>query len=129
MPWNPATPGSTSQADNQPSSSAATNAVASAARTTTGNSTALYLGQANTLSLLLDVTAASGTTPNLVLSVEWSHDGSTFFSGDPVDVFTAVTAAAKKVKSFTAKAPYFRVVWTITGTTPSFTFAVHAVRN
>lgn len=99
--------------------------VSSAARTTTGNSGALQCGGAPKLNLLVDCTAASGTTPNMALSVEWSTDGgTTFCTGDPADAFTALTAAGKVCKQFSAKSNVYRIVWTITGTTPSFTFSV-----
>lgn len=100
--------------------------VASAARTTNGNSglqvtpSAPSLGQ---ISVLLNVTATSGT-PNLVLSVEWSQDGTNFAPAETADAFTAVTATGAKVKTFTVKAKFYRVVWVITGTTPSLTFTV-----
>lgn len=106
--------------------------VASAARTTTGTSAALVASgpsgptTARRLSLLADVTAVSGTTPSLTLSVEWSHDGTAFAAADPADTFTAITAAGRAVKKFDVKGPHYRVVWTISGTTPSFTFAVSA---
>lgn len=99
--------------------------VTSAARTATGNSAAIASGDTGAfLNLLADVTAVSGTSPSMTLTVEWSHDGTAFAQGDTADTFTAITAAAKKVKQFAVKAPYYRVVWTITGTTPSFTFSV-----
>lgn len=100
--------------------------VASAARTTTGNSGALALGsQARSLNLLVDVSAVSGGTPSLTLSAEWSQDGgTTWAAADTADAFTAITAAAVRVKRVDVKAPHYRVVWTITGTTPSFTFSV-----
>lgn len=98
--------------------------VASAARTTTGNSGALRLSGGVKLNLFADVTAASGTTPSLTLSVEWSYDGTNFATPDTPDAFTAVTAAAKKMKQLDVKAPLYRIVWTITGTTPSFTFSI-----
>lgn len=61
----------------------------------------------------------------MTASVEWSSDGgTTFMQSDPADAFTAITAAAKKVKAFSIKARHYRIVWTITGTTPSFTFSV-----
>ena len=72
----------------------------------------------------MDVTAASGTTPNLALSIEWSANGTDWATPETPDTFTAITAAAKRVKSFARKAPFYRVVWAITGTTPSFTFSV-----
>lgn len=99
--------------------------VAAAARTTTGTSAAINLVSfASRLNLFADVTVASGTTPTLDLTVEWSHDGTTWFTGDPADAFTQITAAASRVKQITLKAPTYRLRWTIAGTTPSFTFAV-----
>jgi len=37
---------------------------------------------------------------------------------------TAITTAVNRVKSFPIKGLFVRLVWTITGTTPSFTFSV-----
>jgi hypothetical protein len=71
----------------------------------------------------------SGTTPNLTITVEWSDDGTTWFLADPPDTMTALTATGKRTKEFDVKAAYFRAVWTITGTTPSFTFALDAFPN
>lgn len=102
---------------------------ASAARTTTGQSGAIQ-SQGKQIAVEVDVTAVSGTTPSLALTIEWSDDnGTTWFQADPPDTFTALTAVGKRVKEFDVKAPYFRAVWTITGTTPSFTFAVDAYLN
>lgn len=99
--------------------------VASAARTVTGNSAALLLREkGEILNLLVNVTAASGTTPSLALTVEWSHDGTNFAQGDTADTFAAITTTSAKAKGFSIKAPFYRVVWTLTGTTPSFTFSV-----
>jgi hypothetical protein len=110
-----------------------TQVVTSAARTTTGNSGALSLpayqpgwpsSVGEDLAVLIDVTAVSGT-PNLVLSVEWSLDaGVTFAQSDPADQMTAITTASTKVKTFQIKAPVYRLVWTITGGTPSLTFSI-----
>lgn len=126
MPWNPLSPGSTSQADNQGAASGPSVVVASAARTTSGNSTA-QTAPGNAIGLFLDVTAASGTTPSLAVSVEWSNDGTNWAPADPTDNFAALTAAARRAKNVMVKAPYFRVVWAVTGTTPSFTFSVSAL--
>lgn len=101
--------------------------VASAARTTTGNSGAVALPDKGAqLHVLLNASAASGTAPNMVLSIEWSMDGTNFVPGEAADAFTAITAAGGKIKTFPVRAPFFRFVWTITGTTPSFTFTVSA---
>lgn len=101
--------------------------VSSAARTTSGDSGSVGEARTDGLSLLVDVTAASGTTPTLDLVVDWSHDGTNWFVAQPADSFTQITAATKAVKRFDVKAKFYRVRWTIAGTTPSFTFAVHQV--
>lgn len=103
-----------------------TQLAASAARTTSGASAAMELSNARRVAVLVDVTAVSGTTPSMTVTVEWSHDGATWFTADPADGMTAITAASKVVKAFDVKAPQCRLVWTITGTTPSFTFAARA---
>jgi len=102
--------------------------VPSAARTTTGNGSGFGVPQggfetpATQLAVFVDVTATSGT-PSMTLSVEWSHDGTTWFVADPADAFTAITATGKKVKVFTQKGPFARLAWAITGGTPSLTFS------
>lgn len=100
--------------------------VSSATQTNTGVSGAISnydLG--NALSVFVNVTAISGT-PNMVISVEWSMDGSIFAASDPADTMTAITAATNAVKTFELKAPWYRIRWTITGGTPSLTFAISA---
>lgn len=103
------------------------NVVASSARTTAGQSDVQYVEEASTLAVHVDVTAASGTSPSLAFSVEWSNDGTTWFAADPADTFTAITTApTRAAKAFTVKGETWRLVWAITGTSPSFTFAAHA---
>jgi hypothetical protein len=63
----------------------------------------------------------------MTVNVEWSHDGSSWFVGDTADAFTAITAARKATKRFEVKGLYARLNYTVSGTTPSFTFAAHAV--
>lgn len=102
---------------------------ASAAATTSGTTAAIRNENGDELAVEVDVTAVTGTGPSMTVSVEWSHDGTTWFTGDPPDVFTAITAVGKKVKEFDMKGPWYRVAWAITGTTPSFTFALTAWVN
>ena len=101
----------------------ASTVVPSAARTTSGNSGAIPCPKAFNLAVGVNVTAATGTTPSLALSVEWSHDGVTFLTIDgAADTFTAITTTGTALKVFAVKAPFWRLSWAITGTTPSFTF-------
>jgi hypothetical protein len=102
--------------------------VPSAARTTSGNSGPLGLSDTPTVDLEVVTSAVSGTTPSLALSVLWSDDGVNFGAPDGGgDTFTAITAAGSAVKQVAVKGLYMQIVWTITGTTPSFTFSVLAI--
>jgi hypothetical protein len=105
--------------------------VASAARTATGTGTAACgFGPFDKFAAQLVVTAASGTTPTL--DVTWQHSidgGTTWYT---VAAFTQRTATGQELKAeaeveaATAEVygDCFRAIWTIGGTTPSFTFAV-----
>ncbi len=105
--------------------------VASSARTTNGNSGALVIGRApETVSVFIDVTAASGTSPVLVVHLDTSPDGgTTWFSLGNTSNITAAgqTRLGSSVYNATACGPIYRVRWVITGTTPSFTFSVDSL--
>lgn len=96
--------------------------VASAARTATGNGSALSASAFSAVSLFLNVTAASGTTPTLDVTVEESDDGGSTWR--TVGTFAQKTGVSNERKTFLIAADTYRVRWTIGGTTPSFTFAV-----
>ena len=100
--------------------------VTSAARTAASNSgpVAIQSDTHDDLNLTVDVTAVSGTGPTLDVSVEWSNDGTNFGVSDAPDTFAQITTTKRVVDSFNIKGPFYRVVWTVGGTTPSFTFAV-----
>ena len=97
--------------------------VASAARTTSGDSGVLAnYGSAQTLRAQLDVTAASGTTPTLDVVIEDTLDGTNW---NTVGTFAQkVTTGREVINVTTPFADRLRVSWTIAGTTPSFTFTV-----
>lgn len=101
--------------------------VPSAARTASGNSGALALADTSVLDLEVSVSAVSGTTPSMTLSVLWSDDGTNFGAPDGGgDTFAAITAAGTVVKQLQVKGLYAQIAWAITGTSPSFTFSVLA---
>lgn len=95
-------------------------------RTANGNSGILAVEDGINLSLMVEATASSGT-PSVTLTIEWSMDGvnSAVVDGT-ADTFAALTTAAptRVVKVFTIKAPFYRIVWAITGTTPHMTFQI-----
>jgi len=93
----------------------------SQARTTSGSGSAVFTKDAGVVRLLLDVTAASGTTPSLTVTLEQSRDGSTWRT---VSSFAAKTTTGQEALSAGGLDRYIRVSWAISGTTPSFTFSV-----
>lgn len=107
--------------------------VPSGAQTASGNSGLLVVGgpvtqgEPNYLSLMVNTTAATGTTPSMTLTVQWSMDAGTSWADadGTADTFAAITATGAKIKQFQMKAPFYRISWAITGTTPSFTFSIY----
>ncbi len=88
----------------------------------TFTSDTMEMGDLTTLRLLLDITAASGTTPTLDVQVQTSNDGvnnwqaaGTFGQKDDVSSERFVFPGCDR---------FVRVVCTLGGTTPSFTFSV-----
>lgn len=78
---------------------------------------------AASVAVAVNVTATGGTTPNLTLSVQWSNDGTNWYTADPVDTFTAITAVGKAVKTFASKGRYLRLNEVFTGTAPTATYS------
>jgi hypothetical protein len=99
------------------------------AKTATGTGTQVdnTTSTANGSASYLHVTAASGTTPNLVAKTQHSVDGSTWVD---LATFTAVTAApaSQRVATTGTVNRYLRAQFTITGTSPSFTFHLSTAR-
>ena len=69
----------------------------------------------------IDVTAASGTSPSITFSLEWSDDGSTWATPSPAQSFAALTAVSQVIEEFAVLGAFVRLAWTVSGTTPSFT--------
>ena len=68
-------------------------------------------------SILVSVGSVSGTSPSVAFQVQTSLDGVAWFNvGSPV----TLTAAGSARMEFSAIEPYNQVVWTVTGTIPSF---------
>src|SRR4051812_7515548 len=96
-------------------------AVASAARTATGTSTAFNVEDAESLEATLTVSARSGTTPTLDVTLETSIDDGTTW--DTVGAFSQFTNTGSDGHVFGPLGDKCRWKWTIAGTTPSFTFS------
>lgn len=99
--------------------------------TATGTGTAFDGGAATATGwrATLHCTARSGTTPTLVVKLQDSADNATFAD---VATFTTLSAAGGLYLASAAGATlrrYVRVIWTVTGTSPSFTFAAAVARQ
>lgn len=104
---------------------------ATAARTATGSSTGVDMqARDGDLYLILDCAAGTGTTPSLTVTVESSDTLGGTYGAISGAAFTAVTTTASQQAITISKDEarrFIRVTYTITGTTPSFTFSVNAV--
>ena len=75
----------------------------------------------------LHCTAASGTTPATVFTIQHSTNGSTWST---LQTFTTITSTTSQVVNITGTVNrYVRVIHTVSGTTPSFTCQVSLARN
>lgn len=97
------------------------------ARTATGTGTGLNLGAVTVgkrMYAALHVLSVSGTTPSITARVESSVDN-TFASPTTRLTFTAATAVggqALRTDGTAITDTWWRIAWTISGTTPSFLF-------
>lgn len=103
------------------------NASPAAAVTATGNGTQFVLpsGDGN-VEVLIVASAVTGTTPSLTPKLQVSNDGVAWFDAAPG---TAMTAAGNQRLAAQSIAAYGRLVYTVSGTTPSFTLSVTVLAN
>lgn len=97
-------------------------------RTATGNTTGFQVGavtSGQTLYAALHVVGVFGTTPSLTVKIQ-RDDNADFSSATDILTFTAATDVTSEWKtSTTASADsYYRVAYTISGTSPHFFFGV-----
>jgi len=99
--------------------------LASGARTATASAAAVAgFAAANHLVLQLNVTLSSGVTPTLDVVVQDTVDGTNYAT---IATFTQAVSTTKEIiRLATPFTDTLRVVYTIGGVTPSFTFSVLA---
>ena len=99
--------------------------LASGALTTTGTSSAIDVGGAGTLRAQVQVSAVSGTTPSVTVTIQTSHDaGVTDAWRTAGAAFSAITTVSNSPWQAMVVDRYVRVSYTVSGTTPSLTTAV-----
>lgn len=94
---------------------------ASAARTSSGSGSAVDLVSATTVEVSVLVSAASGSSPTLDISLQTSEDGTVW---QPLDSTARFATTGRRVIRSAGALRYVRAAWTIGGTAPSFTFSV-----
>ena len=94
---------------------------ASAAEIVTGNSASIYAGDYREGLLTINITAVTGTTPSCQFALQ-AFDGIAWYNVPNVTI-AAQTAAGKVIVPVTNFGDQLQLTWTITGTTPSFTFS------
>lgn len=98
--------------------------LSSAARTTSGESGELNLSYGDEILVFLDVTAVSGTSPTLDVKVQTKGPDGKWYD---IASFAQKTGTGNEAKAITNYGEILKVVYTIGGTTPSFTFSVTGV--
>jgi hypothetical protein len=102
-----------------------------AARTATGNGTGIDVQTMDgDLFLILDSAAGTGTTPTLDIKLQSSDTSGGTYADITGATFTQVTGTASQQAITISKDEarrWIRVVYTVGGSTPSFTFSVNAV--
>lgn len=96
----------------------------SAARTASGNSNVFSSGDYDDAQVFLDITAVSGTTPTLDVTIQYSPDGTRWFTHT---AFAQKTTTDKDSKQISGLGKSMRIAYTIGGTGPSFTFQMDIV--
>jgi hypothetical protein len=96
--------------------------------TTSGNSAGVAVqpvgNVGGAVSCHVAVTAVSGTTPSLTVSLQWSQNNSTWVNANADETFAPITAAGAALLTVPSRAAFVRAAWTVTGSTPSFTAAI-----
>lgn len=101
--------------------------LASGALTATGQSAAVDVGGAGTLRAQVQVSAVSGTSPNLTMTIQTSHDAGVADAWRTAGAaYGALTAVANSPYQCFVVDRYVRCSYVITGTTPSLTTTVVA---
>lgn len=96
--------------------------IASAARTTSSDTGGLDSNGMGMISFSVLITATSGTNQTMQISLDVSEDNSNWSEIYKTVRFTATGVNRFQRVSLSAK--YYRIRWTLTGTSPSFTFSV-----
>ncbi len=95
--------------------------------TTTTSDIARTLSQTQDwMAVQISISAVSGSSPAATFKIQWSFDNIVWSDANPSDVIGTATVPVTAVQRFNVKAPYWRLVATITGPNSSFTCTANA---
>lgn len=100
--------------------------VPSAARTVSGVSDTFSTVGMGLLNTNIVVSAVSGTSPKLDIELQFSDDGTNWSPTHSSKRFTSAPDNYR-IQGVRSAGRYYRYIWTIAGTSPSFTFQVDSV--
>jgi hypothetical protein len=101
--------------------------LASGALTASGQSAAIDVGGAGTLRAQVQVSAVSGTTPSVTVTIQTSHDAGVADAWRTAGAaYSALTSVANSPYQCFVVDRYVRVSYTVSGTTPSLTTTIVA---
>lgn len=101
--------------------------LASGAITATGQSSAIDVGGAGTLRCQVQVSAVSGTSPSITVTIQTSHDAGVSDAWRTAGAaYSALTSVANSPYQCFVVDRYVRVSYSVSGTTPSLTTTVVA---
>ena len=83
--------------------------------------------QLDWVSVGINITAVAGVNPSAEFRLQWSFDNITWADSNPRDVIGTATAPVSVIQRFAVKAPYWRLVVVVSGTSPVFTCTANAL--
>jgi hypothetical protein len=96
--------------------------------TTSGNSTGVAVqpvgNVGGAVTCHVAVTAVSGSSPTLTVSLQWSQNNSTWITANADETLATMTTTGAALLTVPSRAAFVRAAWTVTGSTPSFTAAI-----
>lgn len=85
------------------------------------------LTETDWMSVNVNITAVTGTSPAATFRIQWSYDGTFWAEAQPQDILGTATVPVNVIERFQIKAPYWRLAVVVTGTNPVFTCTANAL--
>ena len=94
---------------------------------TTADAGRVVNSQLDWMSININISAVSGVNASVEFRLQWSYDNVNWAESNPRDVIGTATSPVNVIQRFTVKAPYWRLVAEVAGTTPAFTCTANAL--